>query len=180
MYSILTNEGENMEENKLIDIPDRIKYLREKVLKIKQSEMSTRINLQRGSLSDIERKKTKTVTDRVINDICREFSVNENWLKYGNGEIFIKKDTFSLDEYAKQNNISDVELDIIKALMGLDANTRKIIISCLKSIFSKHSETSAAEESNINKKLENYRLELEAEKKEETLSALHQPEENIK
>ena len=123
-----------MSENKLIDIPDRIKYLR-KVLNIKQQEMALRLHLQSGSLSDIERKKTRTVTYRVISDICREYSVNEEWLRYGKGEIFVQPDTFSLDEYAKKNNLTDLELDIIKGYMELDSNLRQSLMSYLKSIF---------------------------------------------
>lgn len=123
-----------MSENKPIDIPDRIKYLR-KILNIKQQEMALRLNLQSGSLSDIERKKTRTVTHRVISDICREYSVNEEWLRYGKGEIFVQPDTFSLDEYAKKNNLTDLELDIIKGYMELDSNLRQSLMSYLKSIF---------------------------------------------
>lgn len=85
-----------------LDIHERIKYLREKVLKLKQSEMSLKIGLKQGSLSDIERKKTKTVTDRIIKDISREFNISENWLRTGKGEMFITSDTFSLDEQAKK------------------------------------------------------------------------------
>lgn len=127
-----------MTENKLIDIPDRIKYLRKEILRIKQEEMAFRLNIQRASLSDIERKKTKTVTDRVIRDICREYSVNEEWLRYGKGEIFVQPDTFSLDEYAKKNNLTDLELDIIKGYMELDSNLRQSLMSHLKSIFARH------------------------------------------
>jgi len=129
--------GEKMSENKLIDIPDRIKYLR-KVLNIKQQEMALRLNLQSGSLSDIERKKTKTVTDRVIRDICREYSVNEEWLRHGKGEIFVQPDTFSLDEYAKKNNLTDLELDIIKGYMELDSSLRQSLMTLLKTIFDSH------------------------------------------
>lgn len=126
-----------MSENRLNDIPDRIKYLR-RVLNIKQQEMALKLNLQSGSLSDIERKKTKTVTYRVINDICREYSVNEEWLRYGQGEIFVRPDTFSLDEYAKKNNLTDLELDIIKGYMELDSNLRQSLMSHFKSIFDNH------------------------------------------
>lgn len=97
--------------------------------------MALRLNLQSGSLSDIERKKTRTVTYRVISDICREYSVNEEWLRYGKGEIFVQPDTFSLDEYAKKNNLTDLELDIIKGYMELDSNLRQSLMSYLKSIF---------------------------------------------
>lgn len=122
-----------MTVEKIIDIPDRIKHLRE-LLKLNQKEMAERLNIQRGSLSSIERKKTKTVTDRVIYDICREFLVNESWLRDGFGEIFSDKAVYSLDEYASKNNLSSIEIEIVKGYMELSHNTRKEIINKFKNI----------------------------------------------
>ena len=31
---------------------------------------------------------TKVPSDRTITDICREYNVNEDWLRTGNGEMF--------------------------------------------------------------------------------------------
>lgn len=168
-----------MPEINLTDIRDRIRYLREEILKIKQSDMSLRLGLKQGSLSDIERKKTKTVTDRVINDICREYSVNESWLRYGQGEIFVQPETFSLDEYAKSKNLTPLELDIIKGYIELDSNIRQSLMSHFKAIFDKHAEIAATKEDYINREVENYRRELEAEQKGEISSVLHDTKENL-
>jgi len=168
-----------MPEINLTDIRDRIRYLREEILKIKQSDMSLRLGLKQGSLSDIERKKTKTVTDRVINDICREYSVNEAWLRYGQGEIFVQPETFSLDEYAKSKNLTPLELDIIKGYIELDSNIRQSLMSHFKAIFDKHAEIAATKEDYINREVENYRRELEAEQKGEISSVLHDTKENL-
>ena len=46
---------------------------------------------------------TKPVSDRIVKDICREFDVNEMWLRTGKGEMFVQK---SMEEeiaaFAKQ------------------------------------------------------------------------------
>lgn len=168
-----------MSEINLTDIRDRIRYLREDVLKVKQGDMSLRLGLKQGSLSDIERKKTKKVTDRVINDICREYSVNENWLRYGQGEIFVQPDTFSLDEYAKSKKLTPLELDIIKGYIDLDSNVRQSLISHFKAIFDRHAEMSLTKEDYIEKEVENYRSELQAEQKGEISSVLDTPKENL-
>lgn len=168
-----------MPEINLTDIRDRIRYLREEILKIKQSDMSLRLGLKQGSLSDIERKKTKTVTDRVINDICREYSVNEAWLRYGQGEIFVQPETFSLDEYAKSKNLTPLELDIIKGYIELDSNIRQSLMSHFKAIFDKHAEIAATKEDYINREVENYRRELEAEQKGEISSVLDAQKEKL-
>ena len=125
-----------MKNEKCNSIHDRIKYLRT-ILNIRQNEMALRLKIKQGSLSDIERKRIKTVTDRVINDVCREFSVNEIWLRTGEGEIFIEPSTFSLDEYAAIKNLTDLEIKIIKNYMDLSPNTREEILSKFKKLFEK-------------------------------------------
>ncbi|MEY2373427.1 helix-turn-helix domain-containing protein [Lysinibacillus capsici] len=167
--------------NSNLEIHERIKYLREKVLKLKQSEMSLKIGLKQGSLSDIERKKTKTVTDRIIKDISREFNISESWLRTGKGEMFITSETFSLDEQAKKNKLTDLEIAIMRSYMNLDREIREKLMDELEAIFKISNETAATTENKsidaeIEAELEAYRKELEAEKKGKTLSALPKSE----
>lgn len=67
----------------------RIKELR-KVLNLTQNEFGTAIGL-RSSISEIENNKAP-ITERTIIAICNIFNVNENWLRTGNGEMFINED----------------------------------------------------------------------------------------
>lgn len=66
----------------------RIKYLRKDALKMTQDDFSSRIGLSRNFIAQIE-TGAKTPSDRTINDICREFNVNEKWIRTGHGEMFI-------------------------------------------------------------------------------------------
>lgn len=68
---------------------ERIKELR-KTLNMTQEEFSKRIGLSRNFIAQIE-IGTKTPSERTISDICREFNVNEEWLRTGNGEMFNPK-----------------------------------------------------------------------------------------
>ena len=52
-----------------------------------QDEFSSQIRISRSNLGSIEIGRVN-VTERVLDDICREFSVNEEWLRNGTGEIF--------------------------------------------------------------------------------------------
>lgn len=67
---------------------ERIKTIRED-RKLSQSEFADMLDLKRNSISLIELGK-RNPSDRTINDICREFSVNEHWLRTGEGEPYIK------------------------------------------------------------------------------------------
>lgn len=45
----------------------------------------------RSSISEIENGKAP-ITERTIISICSKFNVNENWLRNGQGEMFIVED----------------------------------------------------------------------------------------
>lgn len=147
----------------------RLALLR-KELGITQQEMGTKLGVTRAAISRLE-SGDRNLTKQMIKLLCSEFSVNEDWLRYGQGEMFIQPDEFSLDEYAKKSNLSELELDIVKGYMDLDDDVRKNILSHFKSIFDKHSEVAVTKEDMIKNELKSYRLELEAESKGETSSA---------
>lgn len=67
-----------------MSIGDRLHYLRENELDISQEEFGNRIGVSRFSISNYESGK-RSLTSRVIADICREFNVNEVWLRTGEG-----------------------------------------------------------------------------------------------
>lgn len=64
---------------------ERIKNLR-KSLNMTQEEFSKRIGLSRNFIAQVE-IGTKTPSERTISDICREFEVNDEWLRNGTGEM---------------------------------------------------------------------------------------------
>lgn len=65
---------------------DRILSLRES-LGINQEEFAKRIGVSRNFISLVETGK-RNLSDRTVSDICREFNVNEIWLRTGEGEMF--------------------------------------------------------------------------------------------
>ena len=67
---------------------ERIKYLRKTILKLSQEEFAKKINISRSNLGSIEIGRIN-LTDRVISDICRELSVNEDWIRNGVEPIFV-------------------------------------------------------------------------------------------
>lgn len=58
-----------------------------KALKLNQVEFGSKLNISQSSITAFE-KGTRPLTERVIADICREFNVNEDWLRNGNGPMF--------------------------------------------------------------------------------------------
>lgn len=64
----------------------RIKKIRTE-LKLSQDEFGKRLGVTRGAITNIELNKT-TPKPLFIDLICREFGVNEKWLKTGEGDMF--------------------------------------------------------------------------------------------
>lgn len=69
---------------------ERVKELR-KALGLSGEEFGNRLGVKRSAVSDIERGRNK-LTEQMIKSICREFKVNEEWLRYGTGEMFMVMD----------------------------------------------------------------------------------------
>lgn len=68
---------------------ERIKELR-KALGFTQQQFADRIGVKRNTVGQYEIGRNPP-TDTVITLICREFSVNEDWLRNGKGEMFVPK-----------------------------------------------------------------------------------------
>lgn len=65
---------------------ERVKQLRE-ALGLSQEALGARVGVTRGSISRLE-SGTNNVTPAMIISLCREFNVNEEWLRNGTGEMF--------------------------------------------------------------------------------------------
>ena len=67
----------------------RIKQVR-LALNLSQDEFGRRLGVTRGAITNIEFNKTEP-KQLFVELLCREFDVNEAWLRTGEGEMFIKK-----------------------------------------------------------------------------------------
>lgn len=65
---------------------ERIKRIRHE-LGLTQTEFAKRIGLKQNSMALIESGKRNTSAQAILS-ICREYGVNENWLRTGDGEMF--------------------------------------------------------------------------------------------
>lgn len=102
-----------------MEIYERIKYLRKDVLNMNQEDFSDRLKISRGNLSNIEINRVNT-TDRVISDICREFDVNESWLRTGRGEMF--------EQLTDQQKVMKHTAQLLKDTDSVVANAIKTFI----------------------------------------------------
>lgn len=64
---------------------ERLKTVR-KALHLTQQDMADRLGLKRNTIATYEIGKAQP-SDRTIADICREFNINEAWLRTGEGAM---------------------------------------------------------------------------------------------
>jgi hypothetical protein len=69
---------------------DRLRELR-KNLKLSGEKFGERIGIGRSAVSNLESGRNN-LTEPIILAICREFNVNEEWLRFGDGEMFLPVD----------------------------------------------------------------------------------------
>lgn len=67
---------------------ERIKILR-KTLKLTQQAFAESLGVSRDTIANVEGGRIE-IKDIFILSICREFNVNETWLRTGEGEMFIE------------------------------------------------------------------------------------------
>jgi len=108
----------------------KIKIIR-KYLGLNQEDFGGRLGISKTAISKIE-KGVNNVSDRLILSICREFNINEEWLRTGQGEMLNQEKNYSLDEFLKKRNATSLEIEFMKIYFSLEENIRKKIISDFK------------------------------------------------
>lgn len=101
---------------------NRLRLLR-KSLNLTQQEFADRLSVKRNTIANYETGRNEPV-DSVFSLICREFNVNPDWLRNGTGDMHLEKSTFSLDDYANANKLTDLEKEIIRNFMELEPDVR--------------------------------------------------------
>lgn len=120
-----------------MEVYERIRELRKNHLHLSQTEFGKRVGVSRSVINNIESNVLARPDQKLslMKLICKEFSVNEEWLLNGVEPIFIEPDTFSLDEYIEKRGGTDLEIEIVKTYFELDPETRKLLVQHFKNHF---------------------------------------------
>lgn len=117
-----------------MSINERIKYFRKEILRINQTEFAAKLGMKQTSISTLEHEGA-TITEPTLHAICLAFHLNEEWLRNGTEPMYTPEAAFSLDNFLKESNATDLEIQIMKAYFSLDPKIRKValehFISCL-------------------------------------------------
>lgn len=114
----------------------RIKELR-KTLKLTQEDFGSRVGVKGNTIGNYE-LSLRNPSDAVIHSICREFNVNEDWLRFGKGDMFLpfgdevaEAVSRLLDE---SNPFYDLILDIMQTFNQLDDKGKQVFCDAAESL----------------------------------------------
>lgn len=106
---------------------DRLKALRA-ALHLTQEDFATRIRTARNTVTGYESGR-RVPSNQVISLICREFGVNETWLRTGQGEMFAGTGERSdLAAFAAGRGLTRGDIVLIERILALPAESRKMVI----------------------------------------------------
>lgn len=105
---------------------NRLKILR-KHLNLSQKKFGDRLKVSQSLINALE-NGSRVVTERFVDDVCREYGVNREWLLYNEEPM--------LADPLEGISVDDEVKELTNALMGLDKSERDAILTMIKA-FSK-------------------------------------------
>lgn len=120
---------------------DRIREVREH-FGLSMEKFGSRIGIGKASISLLESGKNNPSV-QTITLICREFGVNEQWLRTGEGEMFEQTRASVLDRLSTEYDLSREQRSVIEAFLDLDPQERDVILKYVHNVFDRSSESAA-------------------------------------
>lgn len=111
---------------------DRFKELR-KYLKMTQQEFADRLGIPRNNIAGYETGK-RSPSEAAISLICKEFSVNEEWIRYGTEPMILPPAESSIDLLSKEYGLTRKEAVLIEKFAGMNSGQRSAILEYISSV----------------------------------------------
>ncbi len=110
----------------------RVKLLR-KQFNLSQEAFGKRLGVTGAGISKIESGQ-RSLTEQMVILICKEFNINEAWLRHGEGEIFREKPSSGMEQLSAYYQLDEFDLKIIKEYLLLDEKKRKVIKDYIRKV----------------------------------------------
>ena len=119
----------------------RVKELRT-ALSLTSEAFGARLGVTKAAISKIE-NGSRSVTDQLLLSICREFNVNEAWLRTGQGAMFRQDSQSILDQMADEYSLTKRERVVISAFLELSTDDRAAVMRYVDGLVEKLAPSSA-------------------------------------
>ena len=121
---------------------NRVRKVR-KELGLTLEKFGKRLGVSNPAISKIENGQNN-VSEQMIKSICREFNVNETWLRTGEGEMFVDMDTEDeLMRWAGEvlsGSDTSFQKRFVKMLMGLNPAQWKVLEEKILELYEKQED----------------------------------------
>ncbi|MEG2177003.1 MAG: helix-turn-helix transcriptional regulator, partial [Oscillibacter sp.] len=77
----------------------------------------------------------------VVNNICKEFGVNEDWLRTGNGEMFVPAPCDALDMLAREYGLTHGDYILIEKFISMKPQSRQVLVDYIVEVSAAYSNT---------------------------------------
>lgn len=105
---------------------ERIRALR-KHLKISQDAFGKRIGISGASVSRLESGENEP-SQQTVSFICKEFDVSEDWLRYGAGAMYERKES-AVDKLVKKYNFPEIVGKLLYTYDQLEEPEQEIVLN---------------------------------------------------
>lgn len=113
---------------------ERIATLR-KCLSLSQTEFGKRIGVSRDTINNIENNRNKNgVSNVLLHHICEVYHVNPEWLKTGNGEIFVASSKSALEDLKREYDLSNEAIKIINNFIHMTPERQVSLIESFEKL----------------------------------------------
>lgn len=143
----------------------RIKELRKK-LGLTLEKFGERLGVKKAAVSKWE--NGDNITDQMFKSICREFNVNEEWLRSGYGDMFNPSPPDELENLAKKYGLTSRDYIFIEKLMKnkeLLSSFEDFCLDYANTLLEKTEQNHNRCKPSIDEQVEDYRRQLELEEK---------------
>lgn len=106
-------------------IGERIREVR-KELHLTQAAFADRLGMKRNSIAQVE--SGRNTSDQTINAICREFRVNEVWLRTGEGEMFVQEPETLVDALCERYRLPPAAKALLNTFITLPDEQRAAVL----------------------------------------------------
>jgi len=106
---------------------ERIRYFRKEISHMTQVEFAEKLNISRANVANIEKGRI-SLTERMLSAICNAFSLSEEWILTGKGEMHQETETTLFNAFAKQYNLTPAEQRVARYLLQLTSEDRQQLI----------------------------------------------------
>ena len=115
-----------------MDLNERIKIVRKK-LDLTQKDFAEKIGSTQNVLANYEIGR-RNPSNSVINNICKTFSVSEEWLRTGEGEMFNPAPSTALDALVEEYGLSADARVLVDKFVNLKPSAQEAILTYIKEV----------------------------------------------